>query len=146
MIRAPHRHGPGTTVADLRGFFADEHVHCALIVDGGRLVAVVERADLTGAPATATAADRGRLGDRVVVPDTGLEATRVAMLARGQRRLAVVDGRGRLLGLLCLKRTGLGFCTDADVRARGCGPSGPTAAGQAEDEHAENEHADAGQG
>ncbi len=41
------------------------------------------------------------------------------LLARGRRRLAVVDERGALLGLLCLKRRLTGFCSDADVAARG---------------------------
>jgi hypothetical protein len=40
------------------------------------------------------------------------------MRAQSTRRLAVVDGTGRLVGLLCLKRTLDGFCSDADVRAR----------------------------
>jgi hypothetical protein len=40
------------------------------------------------------------------------------MLAAGLRRLAVVDGQGSLLGLLCLKRHLGGFCSDADVAAR----------------------------
>lgn len=39
------------------------------------------------------------------------------MTARS-RRLAVIDDHGMLLGLLCLKRTGLGFCSDTDVQAR----------------------------
>lgn len=41
-----------------------------------------------------------------------------AMTTYGRRRRAVIDDRGLLLGLLCLKHTGLGFCSDADVRAR----------------------------
>ena len=40
------------------------------------------------------------------------------MREQGTRRLAVVDDDGDLLGLLCLKRTLDGFCSDADVRAR----------------------------
>jgi hypothetical protein len=42
----------------------------------------------------------------------------VEMIAGGQRRRAVVDDEGRLLGLLCLKASGRGFCADADVAAR----------------------------
>ena len=38
---------------------------------------------------------------------------RLALLENGIRRAAVVDDGGRLLGLLCLKRHGNGFCTDA---------------------------------
>jgi len=40
------------------------------------------------------------------------------MQAAGQRRAAVVDGDGLLLGLLCLKHHGGGFCTDAGVASR----------------------------
>ena len=36
----------------------------------------------------------------------------------GQRRRAVVDDSGRLLGLLCLKQRLTGFCSDDDVAAR----------------------------
>ena len=50
-----------------------------------------------------------------------------AMLAAGGRRLAVVDHRLRLLGLLCLKRSGLGFCSDRDVAARALANGAPFA-------------------
>ena len=46
------------------------------------------------------------------------EDARRAMQASGDRRLAVVEDDGRLLGLLCLKRSGDGFCTDAGVAER----------------------------
>lgn len=50
-------------------------------------------------------------------------------LARGLRRLAVVDEAGRLEGLLCLKRTATGFCSDRDVASRARErPSAPGAA------------------
>ena len=35
-----------------------------------------------------------------------------------QAILAVTNTEGRLLGLLCLKASGLGFCSDADVTSR----------------------------
>jgi CBS domain-containing protein len=44
------------------------------------------------------------------------------MLAWGRRRLAVVDRDGKLQGLLCLKRSWSGFCSNRDVRARSAGP------------------------
>jgi hypothetical protein len=40
------------------------------------------------------------------------------MTTTGQRRTAVISADGRLLGLLCLKARGTGFCSDGDVRAR----------------------------
>jgi hypothetical protein len=39
-------------------------------------------------------------------------------VARGERRRAVIDADGRLLGLLCLKSRLTGFCSDSDVAAR----------------------------
>jgi hypothetical protein len=51
------------------------------------------------------------------------------LLHTGRRRLAVVDGAGRLLGLLCLTRRRTGYCSDAGVaeraRSRRCAPEAP---------------------
>jgi hypothetical protein len=77
----------------MNDLLADDHIHAALIVDGGVLVAVVERIDIR--------ADTHRL-----------------MLATQRRRLAVVNNNGAMLGLLRLKWQRLGFCTDADVQER----------------------------
>lgn len=117
MVRAPKTHNAALTVAQAREILADEHVHAVLVVDRGRLLAVVERDDLTAAAGEGLARHRGRLGGRVVGPEADLGAVREAMTG-GRRRLAVVDERVRLLGLLCLKRRGRGFCSDADVAAR----------------------------
>ena len=117
MIRHPKVCGPATTVADAREQFRDDHVHAVLIVDDGRLKAVVERPDLAAAPPGMPAHLAGRLHGRTTRPGTLLGTARRAMTA-GRRRLAVVDGDGTLRGLLCLKRSGLGFCSDADVSAR----------------------------
>jgi hypothetical protein len=37
---------------------------------------------------------------------------------RDGRRLAVVDCSGRLLGLLCRKNSGTGYCSDEGIRQR----------------------------
>jgi CBS domain-containing protein len=119
MIRSPKLLGPETTIAQVRVFFDDDHVHAALIVDRDRLLAVVEPFDLIGSPpADSPAARAGRLSGRISRPDADLATTWETMAALDRRRLAVVDSRGVLLGLLCLKRTGLGFCSDANVRSR----------------------------
>jgi hypothetical protein len=43
------------------------------------------------------------------------------MTATGRRRAAVTSAGGLLLGLLCLKASRAGFCSDQDVRARALG-------------------------
>lgn len=51
-------------------------------------------------------------------PATSADAARELLIDRGLRRLAVVDHDGTLLGLMCLKRTRTGFCSDEDVASR----------------------------
>jgi hypothetical protein len=52
MVRQPAVHSASTTVAEIRAFFADDHVHMALLVDDGELVGALERADSAPAPIT----------------------------------------------------------------------------------------------
>ncbi|MCO7219688.1 CBS domain-containing protein [Klenkia sp. PcliD-1-E] len=117
MVRVPKTCGTGTTIGQARAFFADDHVHALLVVDGAQLVAVVERVDLTG-PDRAPVAALGRLHGRTVPPSEPVAVVAARLRAEGRRRTAVVDDDGRLLGLLCFKRSGRGFCTDADIAAR----------------------------
>ena len=119
MIRFPKICCPLTTVAEVHDQFRDDHVHAVLVVDDSRLLAVVERRDLIGAPPDLPARHAGRLTGREIGPDADLRTVLHAMFPH-RRRLAVTE-QGRLLGLLCLKRTGLGFCSDADVQARATG-------------------------
>ncbi len=121
MHRFPKLCAPHATIADLRVLFLDRHVHAALLVADGRLLTVVERGDLTGAADERPALALGRLEGRTIEPAADLEDTRQRMVAGQIRRLAVVDRQRRLLGLLCLKRSGLGFCSDADVAERAAG-------------------------
>lgn len=119
MVTAPKVCAADSTVSALRDLFADDHVHAALVVDSGALIAVVERGDLDASlDAHDAAARAGRLDGRVVSPHAPLQPTHRLMLATHRRRLAVVAADGTLLGLLCLKQHGDGFCTDAAVRAR----------------------------
>lgn len=130
MIRHPRLLGPATTIAQVHEFFRDDHVHAALIAGCGTLLAVVERSDLTGSPpASSPAVTAGCLRGRIASPDTDLAAAWTVMTALGRRRLAVVDSLGHCVGLLCLKRSGLGFCSDADVRAHAESRS-PSASGR----------------
>lgn len=117
-LKSPKIHQPDMSAGAARAFFTDDHVHALLLVRDGVLVAVVERDDLAGVPDSARARAVGSLAGRVIGPDEDLEATRLVMAAQHRRRLAVVDQRGLLLGLLCLKRHGRGFCSSEDVAAR----------------------------
>jgi hypothetical protein len=92
----------------------------ALVVDRDRrLVTTIERTDLVVCASSGTpAGELGTLGGRTVGPSDLLATAWGALVREGRRRLAVVDDSGRLLGLLCLKRDGRGFCSDEGVRAR----------------------------
>jgi CBS domain-containing protein len=126
MVTIPVTHDRDATVAEMRRLFLDEHVHMALLLDGRRLVAAVERSDLDARLAgDAAARGIGSLRGRTVRPDASLLQALGSMRAAGRRRLAVTVGSGELVGLLCLKASGTGFCSDDDVRSRrGCAGSG----------------------
>ncbi len=120
MLTRPDRHPFGVTVREIREYFRDDHVHAALIVGpAGHLAAVVERADIThGDGPDSAAAPLGQLAGRTVPAGACLAAVQHSMNATKQRRAAVISADGTLLGLLCLKGSGAGFCSDQDVRAR----------------------------
>ena len=131
MLTTPVRHRLGTTIREIRDFFEDDHVHAALIVGpAGHLAAVVERGDIADSQDPgATAAPLGRLAGRTVVENASLPATQQAMNAARRRRAAVIRDDGKLVGLLCLKATWTGFCSEDDVRARALDESGTLLAG-----------------
>jgi CBS domain-containing protein len=119
MVTAPKTMRPSATVADARAFFDDDHVHMALIATSGVLLGTLVRDDLADFGDDAVLAlSRSRLDGRSVAVDEPAEQVRVRMIERGQRRLAVVDDRGALAGLVCLKRKLTGFCGDGDAAAR----------------------------
>ena len=126
MLTTPVRHPLSATVGEVREFFRDDHVHAALIVSpAGHLAAVVERDDIAGYHAPdAAAAPLGRLAGRTVPAGADVAGVRRAMTAAGRRRTAVTSADGRLLGLLCLKASRTGFCSEQDVRARALGEAG----------------------
>jgi len=123
MVKFPKICAATTTVEQAYTFFNDDHVHALLVVDGEVLDAVVHREDLTDRMSPSSLVARaGTLEGRVISPDADLEAVRDWMLAHGRRRLTVVDARQRLVGLLCTKKSRRGFCSDADIASRACGP------------------------
>jgi CBS domain-containing protein len=120
MLTIPTRHPLAASVREIGEFFRDDHVHAALIVSpAGYLAAVVERGDIADSQAPdAAAAPLGRLAGRTVPAGASLAEAWRALDETGQRRAAVTSIDGRLLGLLCLKASRAGFCSDQDVYAR----------------------------
>jgi CBS-domain-containing membrane protein len=120
MVTSPKMHGPDSGPEKIHAFFKDDHVHMALIVaSDGRLVTTIERPDLTMvASGSAQVENLGTLVGRTARPADPLGAATATLLREGRRRLAVVDESGRLLGLLCLKKDGNGYCSDEGIRAR----------------------------
>jgi CBS domain-containing protein len=120
MVTVPKTQASDVALDEIRELFQDDHVRIALIVaPDGRLVTTLEREDLLAAASSdGRAARLGTLVDRTVLPSDSLAGAAAALLRRHRRRLAVVDEDGRLVGLLCLKRDGTGFCSDEGVLAR----------------------------
>lgn len=123
MLRRPKVLDAQATVDEARVALANDHVHMVLLSQGSTLVGTLVRADL---PPDIQGSDQGSgpalpwstLRNRTVPPATSADAARELLIDRGLRRLAVVDHDGTLLGLMCLKRTRTGFCSDEDVASR----------------------------
>lgn len=119
VVRRPKTLPAGTSVEQARACFADDHVHMLLLTESGRLLGTLVRDDLAaGIAGTDPALLHSRMTGRTIGADVPAEDARRLLLSRGQRRLAVVDTDGALIGLLCLKRRFTGFCADSDVAAR----------------------------
>ncbi|RBY84936.1 CBS domain-containing protein [Blastococcus sp. TF02A-30] len=125
MVHRPKVMPADVALREVVEVFADEHVVMLLLTDAGILRGTLLREDL---PADASPTDRAlplsRLEGRVVGPDEPADTVFQRLLDTGARRLAVVDGGGTLLGLLCLKRRRNGFCSDAGIAARARGNRG----------------------
>jgi CBS domain-containing protein len=120
-LRGAKLHDASVTVGEISAFLEDDHVHMAVLLGtDGELLTTVERSDLTLASPPEPALRYGTLEGRTVGAHEELHRVWETMLAEGRRRLAVIDADGRLVGLLCLKRHGRGFCSDSDVRQRAC--------------------------
>jgi CBS domain-containing protein len=118
MVTVPAVHPAWSTIGELRAFFDDDHVHMALLVDD-ELVGTIERTDLaTELGDRAPAREVAALDGRTISPDEPLSDAHALMMLGGRRRLVVTSEGSRLLGLLCLKADGSGFCSDSDVASR----------------------------
>ena len=119
MLHHPTVHDADLTVGEARDVFASSpKTHLLLLVRGDRLVAAVSREDVEAAAdadGATPAASVSSLDGRTTTPDLPVGPLRAAMADSGLRRIAVVDDEMHLLGLLCLKASLAGFCTDEGV-------------------------------
>ena len=119
LVRRPKTLPCDTTVAQARACFADDHVHMLLLTKRGRLLGTLVRTDLRAEYGdTDLALTYSRLSGRTVAVDLPAETARKFLMALGQRRLAVMDEGGMLVGLLCLKSRLTGFCGATDIASR----------------------------
>lgn len=120
VVRLPKTLSPGASVDQARAAFNDDHVHMLLITnDQGLLLGTLVRDDLAELRhGNAPALEHAVLEDRTIAPETSAIDALGLMQTRAERRRAVVDPDGHLLGLLCLKRRRDGFCSDANVLSR----------------------------
>lgn len=123
LVRQPKILPVDTSVGQARACFTDDHVHLLLLTESGRLIGTLVRTDLREDLDDAELAlPHSHMSDRTIPADMPAERARELLVTSGQRRRAVVDDDGNLLGLLCLKRHLAGFCSDADVAARAADP------------------------
>jgi len=119
VVRQPLTLPLTTTVAEARAEFADDHMHMLLLTANGFLIGTLVRSDIAETDSDADLAlVYASMEGRTVPPSVNAEVMRRVLVANGDRRRAVVDREGRLVGLLCLKRRMTGFCSDADIAAR----------------------------
>jgi predicted transcriptional regulator len=119
LLSLPTLHDRRATVGEIRRFLLDDHVHMALVVEQAQLLAAIESEDLdAGLPDETPACSIGSLDGRTICRDARLSEALELMHRRGRRRLAVTTEQGDVVGLLCRKASGLGFCSDEDVRRR----------------------------
>ena len=100
----------GTTVGELRRYFAESTSHkLALIVDGERYVGSVAADAVGDAALDVAAADIARR-EPVVREDSPAVDAEAAALADPSDRLPVVDADGRLVGIVAINHARDGFC------------------------------------
>lgn len=119
MVRRPKTFPLDATVGEALAAFENSHVHMLLLTHDHTLNGTIVRRDLTPAPSgNAPLLELAHLAGRTASPRAPLTPVRERMIEQGLRRLAVIDPHRTLLGLLCLKRTLTGFCTDDGIDSR----------------------------
>jgi CBS domain-containing protein len=98
------------TVGEVRAWFeSSTSRRMALLADDGRYVGSVLRADLEGADPASAAIELAQRGPTVAPEDPASRGEELA-LATDARRVPVVDGDGRLVGIVAITPDRQGFC------------------------------------
>ncbi len=103
IIEDPYTVAPGSTVQDARLMMSDRDVGGLPVVSGdNRLLGIVTRRDVQFGDGHSLVSDHMTPADRLVVaaPDVTLDEAREAMTRRRVEKLPLVDGQGRLVGLM----------------------------------------------
>jgi CBS domain-containing protein len=103
---------PGATVAEVEAYFAESSSRrLAAVADGERYVGAICRARFDAQPHEPTLTARDLVGDLpTVAPDAPAAEARDHALAVVSQRVPVVDGDGRLLGVVAVDKRREGFC------------------------------------
>lgn len=118
MLRHPKTLPADASLEQVEVVLGNDHVHMVLLTEGRTLVGTLVRTDLPPVGTEGPALPWSRLAGRTVSPDATTLTVPEHLVDRGIRRLAVVAADGTLLGLICVKRHGGGFCSDAGVASR----------------------------
>jgi CBS domain-containing protein len=109
LLREARAVPPDTPVGEVRETFANPRVKLLLVADGDRFLGTIGPDDLPesgdGTIAAHVRADAPRVG-----PDDGVETALRLVEETGSVRIPVVDGDGRLAGLVCFNRSRNAFC------------------------------------
>jgi predicted transcriptional regulator len=112
MVSRPKTLPADASVAALRAQFANPKVQTALLSDGGRFAGAIAPDELPAdAPDDGAARDYARTDLPTMAPDATMADALDLMDRRGDHRLIVLGDDATLMGLLCLDKTGTGFCT-----------------------------------
>jgi len=107
MLRDPRTVRPDTPVDDVRETFANPSVKLLLVADGERFLGTVGPDDL---PASGTIAQAVRADGQNLPPDAPVAEAMRIMEETASSRIPVVDGDGRLQGLVCFNKGRTAFC------------------------------------
>ena len=123
MLRNPKVMNALVSIEEARAVLTNYHVHMVLLTEGSTLVGTLVRTDLPQAndgsgQGSCPAMAWSTLRDRTTAPGACADGVQGLLIERGLRRLAVVNDDHTLLGLMCLKRSRTGFCSDEDVASR----------------------------
>jgi CBS domain-containing protein len=100
----------GVTVGEVRAWFAaSEHRRLAVLADGDRYVGSLAREDVSVGDIARPAREIAHDGP-TVAPDAPASDGHEAALASEARRVAVVDGDGRLVGVVGVTDDLAAFC------------------------------------